>query len=267
MNVTNKKTFLAAILAGLLLAGLLPGCSGTSGGLPDTIPEKDRLVVYTAHKEEIYKPIIREFEERSGIWVDVVSGSTNEMLSRIEAEAGNVNADIMFGGGVDSLQAYENFFEPYITDKEELLDSTYASASHSYTVFSKLPVVFVYNTKLVLKAEAPGTWESLLDPAWKGRIAFTDPEKSGSAYTELTVSRVLEEAFSEGSVFSLRVLFMVLHSWDSASEDAVLRLGSAGIPVIVYLVTDGTDSLEIEHISGNASVIRIPVDKSLAEVI
>ena len=69
---------------------------------------------------------------------------------------------------------------------------------------------------------------------------------------ELTVSRVVEEALSEGSVFSLKVLFMVLHSWDSNAESAVFKLGSAGIPVIVYLVTDTTGSLSIEHIPGNA---------------
>ncbi len=187
MNMGIKIRAKKHILSALFFVCILSGCGSAAGRLPETIPDKDRLVVYTSHKEEIYKPIIREFEERSGIWVDVVSGSTNEILSMIEEEAGNVRADIMFGGGVDSLQAYEDYFEPYITDKEELLDPTYASPSHSYTVFSKLPVVFVYNTKLVLKEDAPKTWEDLLDPAWKDEIAFTDPEKSGSAYTELSI--------------------------------------------------------------------------------
>ncbi|HAV00102.1 MAG TPA: hypothetical protein DCW47_02760 [Lachnospiraceae bacterium] len=100
-----------------------------------------------------------------------------------------------------------------------------------------------------------------------GFESFYDAMSSFSFSPELTVSRVVEEALSEGSVFSLKVLFMVLHSWDSNAESAVFKLGSAGIPVIVYLVTDTTGSLSIEHIPGNASLIRIPVDKSLAEVI
>lgn len=36
-------------------------------------------MVYTSHKEEVYWPIIKEFEERTGIWVEVVSGGTNEL--------------------------------------------------------------------------------------------------------------------------------------------------------------------------------------------
>ena len=36
-------------------------------------------------------------------------------------------------------------------------------------------------------AEAPKSWADLLDPKWKGKIAFTDPANSGSAYTTVTM--------------------------------------------------------------------------------
>ena len=69
-------------------------------------PSEDRtLVIYTSHKEEVYRPIVEEFEERTGIWVDVVSGGTGELLKRISQETEDPQADVMFGGGVDSLCA------------------------------------------------------------------------------------------------------------------------------------------------------------------
>ncbi|MCR5734953.1 MAG: extracellular solute-binding protein [Lachnospiraceae bacterium] len=153
----------------------------------DTPDEKKRLIIYTSHKEEIYRPIIREFEERSGIWVDVVTGGTNELLARIASENGENSADIMFGGGVDSLKAYEEYFEPYVTAQAEKLDPAYASENNAYTVFSKLPIVFVYNTRRVMPSEAPRTWNQMLHYSWKGEIAFADPTKSGSSYTALSI--------------------------------------------------------------------------------
>ncbi|MCR4655611.1 MAG: extracellular solute-binding protein [Lachnospiraceae bacterium] len=174
------------ILFFTLILLLLCGCMGTSFE-EEPVSEENRLIIYTSHKEEIYKPIIREFEERSGIFVDVAEGGTNQLLNRIAEESGGEGADIMFGGGADSLIAYEDCFEPYVTAQSARLDPTYASPSDSYTVFSKLPVVFVYNTKRVLKEEAPKSWAELLKDEWKGEIAFTDPEKSGSAYTALSI--------------------------------------------------------------------------------
>ena len=61
--------------------------------IPD---ESMRLTVYTSHKEEVYQPIIEEFERRTGVWVRVVSGGTTELLERIAAESDAPAADVMF---------------------------------------------------------------------------------------------------------------------------------------------------------------------------
>jgi len=170
----------------LITSLLLTGCE--SQLQPDATPlsEDDKLIVYTSHKAEIYEPIIKEFEERSGIWVEVVQGGTNELLQQISDKDSEGKADIMFGGGVDSLIAYEDFFEPYITSQYEELSDGYASDTDSYTVFSQLPIVFIYNEKLVLSASTPRSWEELLSLRWKGKIAFANPNTSGSSYTALT---------------------------------------------------------------------------------
>lgn len=180
------KRNLAIILMLLSCVFMFISC-GKSYNEEEMIPEEQKLIIYTAHKEEIYKPIIREFEERSGIRVDVYAGGTNQMLERIASKNGRESADVMFGGGADSLQAYGKYFEPYVTSQDDRLDHTYASPDHVYTVFSKLPIVFVYNTKLVLQSGAPRSWEQLIEYSWNGGIAFTDPVKSGSAYTALSM--------------------------------------------------------------------------------
>ncbi len=47
--------------------------------------------------------------------------------------------------------------------------------------------MILQNTSWCRRGQGPKSWEDLLDPKWKGRIAFTDPANSGSAYQTVTM--------------------------------------------------------------------------------
>lgn len=175
------KRRLAALFVAILT---LTGCGGidvedVSGLAP---AEEERLVIYTSHKEEVYGPIIKEFEERTGIWVEVEAGETAELLERIAG--GESGCDLMFGGGVDSLEAHRDLFAPYVSEAADAVWPAYRCEDGSWTPFSALTVVLIYNPKLC-RINPPADWDSLLDPAWRGKIAFADPEVSSSSYTAL----------------------------------------------------------------------------------
>ena len=144
--------------------------------------EGDRLVIFTSHKETIYEPILKEFEQRTGIWVELETGGTVTLLERIAA--GESGADLMFGGGADSLSAYSACFAPYVSEYAGDVAPEYDLGGGIWTPFSALPVVLIYNTKLV-RQNPPERWADLLDAGWRGRIAFADPTVSGSSCTAL----------------------------------------------------------------------------------
>lgn len=175
-----KKWILFPLLAALFLSA----CQKTERTTEYTPDESMRLTIYTSHKEEVYMPIVREFEERTGIWVDVITGGTNELLERIESQQDNVEADVMFGGGVESLKAYEHCFSPYVVGSSDSIREPHQAEDAAWTPFSALPVVLIYNTKLVSPDKITG-WSSLSDPIFRGRIAFADPAISGSSFTAL----------------------------------------------------------------------------------
>ena len=175
-----KKWILFPLLAALFLSA----CQKTERTTEYTPDESMRLTIYTSHKEEVYMPIVREFEERTGIWVDVITGGTNELLERIESQQDNVEADVMFGGGVESLKAYEHCFSPYVVGSSGSIREPHHAEDAVWTPFSALPVVLIYNTKLVSPDKITG-WSSLSDPIFRGRIAFADPAISGSSFTAL----------------------------------------------------------------------------------
>ena len=174
------KRFLLFFLAMLLL---LCGCSAPQA--QDFAPDEgERLVIYTSHKKDVWWPIVKEFEARTGIWVQVVEGGTNELLEQLNAEKDSPTADIMFGGGVESLEANAELFSPYRAEGSDSILPQYRSADDLWTPFSALPLVLIYNPKL-LSAQDLTCWADLLKPALRGRIAFADPAVSGSSYTAL----------------------------------------------------------------------------------
>ena len=175
-----KKRVLTFLLCLLLLTGCV-GSPTEEAALPQ--PER-RLVVYTSHKEEVYTPIIREFEERTGIWVELVTGGSFELLERIEKEQAAPKADVMFGGGVESLESYRQLFRSVRCEDWERIDPSMRQNEDLWTPFSALPLVLIYNTKLVEPSHLT-SWQDLTREEFRGKLAFADPTKSASSYTAL----------------------------------------------------------------------------------
>lgn len=183
------------LLSGVLCLMLLAGCGGEKpADLSAFAPgEEDRLVIYTSHPSSLYDPIIKEFEERTGVWVQVETGGTAELLDRLEAERKQPACDLLFGGGADSLAARRELFASYISPQSEYLDPALRCEDGSWSAFSVAPVVLIYNPVLV-RMNPPAGWKSLLDPVWRGRIAFASPLASGGSYTALaTMKQALPE--------------------------------------------------------------------------
>lgn len=204
----------------MLLPLVLLGCS-EEGAAPDYAPEEgEKLTICTSHKQEVWQPLVKEFENRTGIWVEVIAGGTNELLEQLET--GAVSADLMFGGGVESLECYASLFTPYTSPYDGEILPQYQSLSHIWTPFSSLPVVLIYNPKLL---GAVSGWEDLLQPALRGKIAFADPSVSGSSYTALVT---LVQALGDSTDETLQSFARALAGKQLAGSGDVLSSVASG---------------------------------------
>ena len=236
----KRRDILLLFLCISVFALLLSSCGRrTEGEILKAPAEDKRLLIYTSHKEELWKPIVKEFEERTGIWVEVVSGGTNLLLEEIAEKKGEVDADLFFGGGVESLNAFSDYFIPYEAKGIEEVDPQFRSATDVWTPFSALPVVLIYNEKL-LSPEEFGSWKDLLDPKYKGKIAMANPAHSASAFTGLLSfeKAVQEETDStEGSDGDKEILPRIAKQLDGKEY-----ADSGEVP---EAVADGSDLLGI----------------------
>lgn len=257
------------LIAAALCAAMLCGCGASAPRLPEYAPgEENRLVVYTSHKEEVYNPIIREFEERTGIWVEVVTGGTNELLDRIAEEASAPKADVMFGGGVESLESHRDSFAPYQCAGWDQIAAQFRSADSRWIPFSALPVVLIYNTKLVDPVLLKG-WQDLSRPEFRGRIAFADPTKSGSSFTALVTmlcaggsAEALAQALdysqfsSSGDVLSAVAKGTCLVG--ITLEETALQRIAAGANIAMVYPEEGTSAVP----DGTAVVLGAPHERN-----
>ncbi|MFQ9807142.1 MAG: ABC transporter substrate-binding protein [Christensenellales bacterium] len=97
----------------------------------------------------------------------------------------------MFGGGVESLLAYEDYFMPCDAPRDAMLAEC-RFENHRFVAFSRLPLAIIYNPRLV--SRPPAGFADLLDDGLRGQIAFANPAVSGSSFTVLaTLMQALDD--------------------------------------------------------------------------
>lgn len=194
----------AVLLAASVFLGLgLPGLLERAASYGELAPrEEERLVIYTSLPQAVYDPLVREFEQRTGVWVRVETGETAALLDRLEEEGEDTACDLFLGGGMEQVDAREALFAPYESPLAGRIPDVFLEGSGLWTPLSPRPMVIIYNPKLV-RTNPPSGWESLLDQNWRGRVAFASPEATSLGYTALTT---LLQAFPGGEAEAFEAL-------------------------------------------------------------
>lgn len=234
----------------LLIPMLLCSCVQKNQEISET-DNPNSLIIFTSHRKEVYEPIIKEFQERTGIWVYVKFAGTIELFEKIKD---GETADVFFGGGADSHYIYEELLEAYEVLDSDNINPEFISEDNIYTPFSALPIVFTHNTNVLDKP--PYSWEELCSQSWKNQIAFADPSVSGSASTALStmIFALGDSPWQKADIFFANMENSFLESsslvMDSVSEgylplgitleEYVIREIRKGKNISVIYPTDGT---------------------------
>lgn len=177
----KKSKFLSITLLFVLsIFTILAGCSSDDDKTSEGKDSKE-LVVYSPNPIEFNEPLIKEFEDETGIKVEVISAGAGELLKRIEAEGDNPLGDVMWGGSLSSLEPYVDYFEKYQSANEDKVIDEYKNDDGYITRFSLVPSVIMVNKNLIGDKKIEG-FADLLDKDLKGKIAFADPSKSSSSF-------------------------------------------------------------------------------------
>lgn len=175
-----RKTLAAVSAAALAVALSACGGTGSSGsgsGATLTVYSADGLATW-------YKPQFDAFTKNTGINVNLVEAGSGEVVSRVEKEQSNPQADLLVT------------LPPFIqkADKSGLLqasgvDTKGIAADQVGPGANYVPIVnnalsFIVNPGA---QPQPATWDDLLAPEYKGKLQYSTPGQAGDGTAVLVL--------------------------------------------------------------------------------
>lgn len=187
----RRPLSLLALVVGISLLAAACGDDDGGGAGEEPAAEAD-LVIYSGRNEDLVGPLIEQFEEESGIDVEVRYGDTAEMAAQILEEGDNSPADVFFGQDAGALGALSN--EGRLVELGEdqlaLVDEALRDDEGHWVGTSARARVVVYNNEELSESDLPDSILDFTDPAWKGRIGWAPTNGSFQAF--VTALRVVE---------------------------------------------------------------------------
>ena len=179
----------------LFLSVILIVSACKSGSSKDQTESKE-LNIYTHRHYEADQEIFNEFTKLTGIQVNVVSASADELLQKLELEGEGSPADILIT--VDAGRLYRAQEKGLLQPVEsELLMSRIASNLRSpenyWFGLTYRARVLVYNKNSVDPSNLI-SYEDLMDPKWKGRIITRSSE---NIYNQSLLASIIANNGSE----------------------------------------------------------------------
>jgi iron(III) transport system substrate-binding protein len=245
--------------------------------------EDQRVVLYSAHTQEIIDALGPRFEEATGIKADIVKMGSSDVVARVKAEKGNPQCDVIWSIGGEQLEANSDLLQEYKPKGWNKVEDVYKVGTN-WLPYTGIIMVFVVNTDLLSESDMPKSWSDLGDPKYKGLISSARADKSGSSYMQLaTVLNVYKEPMG-WDIYKKILSNFVLSGSSSAVprfvndgeasigitlEDNAYRYVAGGGPVKIIYPEDGTtaapDGLALVKNGPNAEAAKKFIDWALSQ--
>ena len=147
------------------------------------------LTLYTTIAEKDLPTLLKPFESKYGIKVNIWRAGTSNVLQRAvqEAAAKKYDVDVIHIGSPEmEALAREQILQPMTSPVQNDLQPGSVPAHHQWAATLLSVWVQAYNTKLIRKDQLPRTYKDLLDPKWKGKLILDDPRRAGPGQATLT---------------------------------------------------------------------------------
>jgi iron(III) transport system substrate-binding protein len=140
--------------------------------------KEGKVVVYSFTAGDQLKPLLDEFQKRYPVikpehYRANATGVFNKFAT--EARAGQTMADVIdISAGETHTLWQMGFIDPYLSPSREGIPKDFVDEKGFWTAHYHFVIALGFNTQHIKPAEAPKSYEELLNPKWKGRFSL-DP--------------------------------------------------------------------------------------------
>ncbi len=189
----------------------------------------DVVVVYTSLDQVFSEPILKEFEQRTGIQVkpvyDVEASKTTGLVNRLIAEKSNPRADVFWNSEVGRTLVLKekDVLAPYRSPSAKDIPTQFKDQNAYWTGFAARARVLIYNTELLEPAQVPQSIFELTQPHWKGKVALAYPLFGTTATHVAALYGYLGVERTERYLRALKENDVVIVDGNSVSRDLVVQ--------------------------------------------
>jgi iron(III) transport system substrate-binding protein len=162
----------AATLLALLVLVPVTGCGG----------EDADLTVYSGRNEQLVGDLIKDFEKRSGLKVEVRYGDSAELAAQIAEEGDNSPADVFFAQDAGALGSVEPMLSPLPQAIRDRSPERYRDPQGRWVGASARSRVVAYDSRELKDSDLPDTIFDFTKPEWEGRIGLPPTNASFQAF-------------------------------------------------------------------------------------
>ena len=118
---------------------------------------------YSANPQGLTDALVKEFQDRTGVTVNVFAGTTGEVTAKIKAEEGNPQADVVYlaSWSAANKQAEAGALEAYKPENIDNANEKWNAEDDTFHGRDGSALALVSNTDVI--SETPKDWEDLTD--------------------------------------------------------------------------------------------------------
>ena len=146
--------------------------------------KEGQLTLYTALTvNQAVRPLVAGFTKKYPfIKMEYWRGSSRKIAQKVNAErrADSLVVDVMEGSGLSQIMVKAKAVAKFTTPASGSIDKKFLDPDNLWVPSRFSYFGMAYNTKIVPTGTQPKTYQDLLDPKWKGKIAWRIGSETGA---------------------------------------------------------------------------------------
>ena len=228
---------------------------------------KSNVVLYSSLQEAQLQALEKAFESRyPDIDLQYRYAGNGKLKIKMATEAednGQLCCDVVWTGDRTDYEAFKanGWLAPYVSPEAAHIPAAYSDPEGYYTAARMVTMGIAWNIGLVDEADAPRTWNDLLDPMWQNQIIMTDPNQA--ATTKYWMAALMQSPeYGEAFFEALKANGLELESGTTATHNRVAdesyEVGICMDYVSANLIAEGSP-MEFRYADDNVVVMTTPV--------
>lgn len=134
--------------------------------------QAQELTIYSGRGEALIGPVIKKFEEDTGIKANVRYAGTAELATLLQEEGDQSPADVFWAQDGGALGALAPAFADLPPEVNAGVAEPFRNLANKWAPTSGRSRVLVYSTERVSEDELPASIKDLVNEEYRGRVAW-----------------------------------------------------------------------------------------------